>query len=145
MPLLRYPHPVLSTPALPVKDADEAQFVEEVIREAIHYDITWGRVAGLAAPQVLLSKQAFIAFDLFFVNPRILWQSKETRLYAEGCFSLKPKKYDYRARRPLSLDLHYYDRDMVEHTESFSGKMAQVIHHEIDHLKGLTLIERGQM
>ncbi len=144
MPLAKYPDSVLTTPAQPVEQ-HEVDFVHELITETILYDCTWGTVLGLAAPQCLLSKRAFIASGMFFANPTIMYRSKETRLTSEGCYSLKQNKYDYKVRRHEEIDLHWFDLNWKEQVRTFKGKMAYVIQHEMDHLDGITLIERGKM
>lgn len=46
--------------------------------------------------------------------------------------------------RPSTIQLKYRDRNFEEHTDDFSGLMARVLQHEIDHLDGTLFVDRLQ-
>ncbi|HEY5106837.1 MAG TPA: peptide deformylase [Caulobacteraceae bacterium] len=103
---------------------------------------------GLAAIQIGVAKRVLV-MDLsrgegepeprHFVNPEILWASKETLPYEEGCLSV-PEIYD-EVERPAKVRLRYlnYQGERVE--EEAEGIFAVCIQHEIDHLDGVLFID----
>jgi len=103
---------------------------------------------GLAAIQVGVAKR-IIVMDLaknedppapqYFVNPEIVWSSKEMFAYEEGCLSV-PEIFD-EVIRPNRVKLRYlgYDGKPVE--EEAEGLYAVCIQHEIDHLNGVLFID----
>jgi peptide deformylase len=103
---------------------------------------------GLAAIQVGEPVRA-IVMDLdhkegerrprHFINPEILWASKETQPYEEGCLSV-PEIYD-EVERPARVRLRYlnYQGEVVE--EDAEGVFAVCIQHEMDHLDGVLFID----
>lgn len=143
MPLIYHPNPILKGPCQEITTKEDARFTYEVISEAIRFDCTWGVCVGLAANQAMLKKRAFIAMDRYFVNPRITFRSKQTLMSKEGCYSLKKGKM-FTVMRHVEIDLHYQDINLKHHQESFDGRMATVIQHEMDHLDGKTLLETAR-
>lgn len=125
---------------------------------------------GLAAPQVGKSLQIFIAKPTLkspiqvFVNPKIIEKTetecltndsgrlqklnkdsekskatkKETKL--EGCLSL-PNIWGEVKREP-KITISYLDGKGNLSTRKFSGFLATVIQHEIDHLQGILFPKR---
>ena len=141
--LLSHPNPLLLREALRVTSAKQAQFVEAAIRKSIREDATWGRCVGMAAPQIGLQRRAFIAHGIYFVNPKIVKRSSDTRQFREGCYSLGRDEWHY-VRRHTWIELQWQDREMENYTGKFTGSMAQVIQHEYDHIIGITLRERSK-
>jgi len=115
---------------------------------------------GLAAPQVGKSLRIFIAKPtdkskiLVFVNPKIIGQStvrsyinrpkkdesEKASKKLEGCLSL-PNIWGP-VLRSSSLILSYLDEKGIGHKQKFSGFMATVIQHEMDHLSGVLFPKR---
>ncbi|HEX3920316.1 MAG TPA: peptide deformylase [Caulobacteraceae bacterium] len=103
---------------------------------------------GLAAIQVGVPKRV-IVMDLsrgegareprFFVNPEIVWASKETAPYEEGCLSV-PEIYD-EVERPARVRVRYLGYDGKQVEEEAEGLYATCIQHEIDHLEGVLFID----
>lgn len=95
---------------------------------------------GLAAPQVgVLSKVVAVYFEDkldFYVNPTIVGHSTTTYMVEEGCMSIDDthivKRYHW-------VKVIYRDRKGNIHMETFSGRIAQILQHEIDHLNGTSL------
>lgn len=118
---------------------------------------------GLAAPQIGQLRRVFVVKykkqTLHFVNPKIVWFSKKTNesmaqkkgvkrgkempYYLEGCLSL-PHYYGP-VRRAQSVRVKFQvlsSGTLVEKEEKFTGFVAQVIQHEVDHLDGILFIDR---
>ncbi|MBV1866005.1 MAG: peptide deformylase [Rhodobacteraceae bacterium] len=103
---------------------------------------------GLAAPQIGEVKRMFVMdctakeedpFARVLINPEIVWSSKETSVYNEGCLSLPEQYADI--TRPAEVRVQYLNRDGKEVEEHFDGLWATCAQHEIDHLNGKLFID----
>lgn len=129
-------------PASPVKEIDTG--VRKLVTDMIETMYAAPGV-GLAAPQIGVSR-AVIVFDAqdekgarVLINPELV-ESDGDYEYEEGCLSV-PGHYwpitrpGYVRARGLNLD--------GEAVEYFGeGLLGRVLQHEIDHLRGILLIER---
>jgi peptide deformylase len=76
----------------------------------------------------------------FFVNPEIIEFSKENSAFKEGCLSFPDARSE--VVRPKKVKVKYFDWDGEEKLETMEGLMAVCIQHEIDHLNGITFVDR---
>jgi len=137
-----YPDPVLSQKAAPMTDFGPlAQKLFDDMIETMHVEDG----VGLAAPQVGISKQIFIACPTIrrgeehvMVNPVIEKASGAAPL-AEGCLSLPGISAEI--VRATRLTLNYQDRHGVQRKIKVEDFFARVIQHETDHLNGKLLID----
>ena len=176
--IINAPNGVLSRSAKKVSkiDAKILKLIEEMKKSLLSARDPIG--VGLAAPQVGKSLQVFIAKPnekspiLVFINPAIekfidtlsqpkreSKQSEKTtrakekagidkNIQLEGCLSLKDIWGEVK-RHPGVL-LSYQDENGKSHSQNFSGFMATIIQHEIDHLNGVlfpkrVLEQKGQL
>jgi peptide deformylase len=107
---------------------------------------------GLAAPQIGKSLSIFMAKPTdrskisVFINPVILEigeiekKNKKRLTKLEGCLSL-PNIWGEVLRSP-KVKISYFDEKGNVKIEEFSGFMATIIQHEIDHLKGVLFPKR---
>ncbi len=103
---------------------------------------------GLAAPQVGISKKIVVVDissveekDLkpkVFINPAIIDKSGES-VIEEGCLSIPGIRED--VARPESVTVEYFDEIGNKLKNEFSGWMARVLQHEIDHLNGILFVD----
>jgi peptide deformylase len=129
-------------PASPVKEVDTG--VRKLVTDMIETMYAAPGV-GLAAPQIGVSR-AVIVFDAqdekgarVLINPELI-ESDGDYEYEEGCLSV-PGHYwpitrpGYVRARGLNIE--------GEAVEYFGdGLLGRVLQHEIDHLRGILLIER---
>ena len=54
----------------------------------------------------------------------------------EGCLSLPGERKTIRYNQ---ITVKYLDKTFTEHTQTFSGYIAQIIQHECDHLEGILI------
>lgn len=99
---------------------------------------------GLAAPQIGVGYCAIaIKSDPIMVmyNPRIVDSSSETTLMDEACLTYPGLvvKID----RSRLIKIRYFQPNGEVKTEVFTDITARVIQHEIDHLAGVTLLDRA--
>jgi peptide deformylase len=109
-------------------------------------------LVGLAAPQIGESWRIILIDTKVdesrrhygklecFVNPEIVWRSRETGEGREGCFSAGPVWG--LVRRPIAIKIKGYDASGEETTRILEGFSARVACHEIDHLDGIRFPER---
>ena len=103
---------------------------------------------GLAAVQVGVLKR-LIVIDiskekekknpLFLINPEIIFTSKNTSIYEEGCLSLPG--YFAEIERPAECQIEYVDYEGKKKEMKASGLLATCIQHEVDHLNGVLFID----
>ena len=112
---------------------------------------------GLAAPQVGKPISLFVTKPQnnskvqVFINPQIILseeildktkskakRKKDKKL--EGCLSLKDIWGE--VKRSASIELEYFDEKGEKHTKKFSGFMATIVQHEVDHLNGILFPKR---
>ena len=102
---------------------------------------------GLAAIQIGVPKN-LIVIDLltkekkkdpmYFINPKIIKKSSKLSKYDEGCLSI-PNLFA-EVQRPSECEVKYLDYNGENKILKADGLLATCIQHEIDHLKGLSLI-----
>ncbi|MDQ3153718.1 MAG: peptide deformylase [Actinomycetota bacterium] len=110
--------------------------------------------AGLAAPQIGASVKVIVVevrkTDVFpdrptspllqMVNPVITAQFGTTGTGWEGCFSV-PGLMGL-VPRADTITVEYTSADGIDVREQYSGYVARVIQHEIDHLGGVEFVDR---
>lgn len=97
------------------------------------------RCAGMAANMIGFHKR-IIGFNagplaVILINPEI---TKKSGPYEaeEGCLSLPGQR---KATRFQEIEVQYLDQSFKPRTQTYSGWIAQVIQHEIDHLNGILI------
>jgi peptide deformylase len=140
----RYGDPVLKSKATPVDRFDEALRDQVARMGAIMRDAIG---VGLAAPQVGLSQRLLVyqvGHDspvIAVVNPEIEWTSDDEEPLEEGCLSLPGVHID--VDRPIHVRVRAVDEFGEPRLIEASGLEARVLQHEIDHLNGVLILERG--
>jgi peptide deformylase len=77
---------------------------------------------------------------LVAINPEIGWSSKETARLEEGCLSF-PSVREHLSR-PVTVGLRGMSRQGEPFALRSGGVLGRIIQHEMDHLDGVTFIER---
>ena len=144
-PVLTYPHPRLTTPALPVVDfAGIGDLLVDLVETMRDH-----RGPGLAAPQIGVNKRVFVVDadgrsdgfrSLTAINPELTGTMGRNLPDTEACLSL-PGAYGP-VRRPWFVRLRYQDDLGSWHETTFQGFLARVIQYELDHLNGLMFFDR---
>jgi peptide deformylase len=150
----RLGHPVLRQVAEPVPPDQILspaiqQFIDDMIETMHEYD-----GAGLAAPQVHVSKQIVImevgpnpgrpnapSIPLtVYINPEIIPLTDEMEEDWEGCLSVPGLRG--RVPRYTKIRLRAYDRQANRIDMAAQGFHARVIQHECDHVQGKVYLDR---
>ena len=103
---------------------------------------------GLAAIQIGVPKRVIVMdiskgeeekYPLYFVNPEIIWSSKEDATYEEGCLSVPGQFAEI--DRPDKCHIKYLDYYGNKKELKAEGLLATCIQHEMDHLRGVLFID----
>jgi peptide deformylase len=109
-------------------------------------------LVGLAAPQIGVALRIILVDTHVgptrknygrvrcFINPEILWRSRETAEDREGCFSAGPVWG--LVRRPIAVKVRALNLDGTPFEQVFEGFTARILQHEIDHLEGIRFPDR---
>jgi peptide deformylase len=133
---------VLFRPARKITDFDqELRGLAKNMEDALIYHDG----LGLAAPQVGRP----IAFCViregkkiyYFCNPKITQSSDEQEKMEEGCLSFPNIFLDI--TRPKIVGVSYQDLNGASKKIKATGILARTLQHEIDHLNGISFIERA--
>ena len=97
------------------------------------------RCVGMAANMIGVKKRVIIVstglMDLVMYNPVILRRDAPYEA-EEGCLSLDGTRKTTRWQR---IEVEYRDDAWRRHRQSYSGWIAQIIQHEMDHLEGIVI------
>jgi len=150
--ILQRGEPVLSAIAKPILNV-HADEVKQLIF-ALKTTVAQAKGVGIAAPQVGISLRLFIMCSApserypdapllapaVIINPEILNVSQQQVLGWEGCLSVKGKRA--LVPRYSTIEVSYIDDAGVKHQQTLKGFLARIFQHELDHLDGITFIER---
>jgi peptide deformylase len=99
---------------------------------------------GLAANQVGRLKRIFVVAledeEYVIVNPEIVARSEETAKETEGCLSIPGIHVG--VERPTAITISGSDASGGSLRMDVTGLLARVFQHEVDHLDGVTILER---
>ena len=76
----------------------------------------------------------------YFINPEIIEFSKNDSVFNEGCLSFPGARAE--VIRPESIKLKYLDFNGEKQVKEFDGISATCLQHEIDHLNGITFVDK---
>lgn len=141
---------VLRTVSIPVTRFDDEEL--RVLVARMLSTVRQARGNGLAAPQVGINRRIMVVqrvdlrgdrrkqpYEVCF-NPMILQQSTGTLTQIEACLSMPG--YSGPVDRSTSIDVRFTDARGQVITHTFSGEMALVFLHELDHLDGIMYTDR---
>ncbi len=139
---------------VPIADITKAKIQNELadMREALN---SQSDGVALAAPQIAISKRMFVVnphvFTLVkvegpqettFINPKIVFMSKDRKGMEEGCLSVRPLYGKVKRASRVTVEA-YNDRGEKFIMEG-AGLLAQIFQHEIDHLDGILFIDKAK-
>lgn len=150
--VVTFPHPVLKQKCADVVrfDAELHAFLDDLAATMNEAD-----GIGLAANQVGVTQRIFLmdvptnrgsgekevktTGRIEVINPKVVGQRGELK-YEEGCLSF-PGMSEF-VTRAAEIDLEFQDRTGAVQRVSAKGLVAVCIQHELDHLDGITFIDR---
>lgn len=130
---------------------EELSLAREIVEKLYAALAPFGSAAGLAAPQIGISRSIFIySFDRDFdhlevvINPTLNPVGTKALKGWEGCFSVilgDVWKLAYVPRYEM-IDVTYLTLEGKKVEKRLSGFAAKVFQHEFDHLQGIESINR---
>lgn len=97
------------------------------------------RCVGMAANMIGFNKNVIVFYDnkllCVMLNP-VITKTKGSYKCEEGCLSLEGVR---QTERYHEITVMYEDINFHKHTKKYTGYTAQIIQHEIDHLKGIII------
>ena len=157
LPIVGYGDPILKKRATDVdKNYPDLKLLIKDMYETMYH----ASGVGLAAPQIGKGIRLFIidtsVFDneefesnsgfktksvkKTFINPEIINESGDLKLFEEGCLSIPNIRENI--NRKSEIKIKYQDENFNIHEDSFDGIVARVIQHEYDHLEGILFTDR---
>lgn len=140
----KYDDPILKETCSPVDftDGETANIIKE-LKEVLSLSKNG---VGISASQIGYDKRIIaVCLDRknvedisIFLNPSIIYESKEKIKFKEGCLSY-PNFYTV-IERPKEVEVMYETIEGEEKREKFKDFSCVVICHEIDHTKGVCLV-----
>lgn len=144
MKILLVGDPILRQPTELVTVDDYAQYVAMV--PEMEKAMLEAAGLGLAANQVGIAKRFFIMGwpeqntpTRIFINPE-LQVSTNKNIRSESCLSIPGVSADM--ERYNNITLTFRDENFVERKEEFTGRWAQAVQHELDHLDGILFVDK---
>ncbi len=138
-----YGDPCLRKNSVPVLSVG---VTEQSLIQAMLITMRENKGVGLAAPQVGINLQIFIADigdgPLAFINPKITRRFGNSSM-EEGCLSIPG--IVVMVRRPEKIVVRYIDQENRPQEKAYEDMMARVIQHEIDHLNGKMIVDYASL
>jgi len=78
---------------------------------------------------------------MLMINPKITEKSRRQKIKPESCLSIKD---NYKVIRSTDIAVEFYDENNNKHKEKYNWSAARLIQHEIDHLKGILISNKGK-
>ena len=150
--VLKAPNPILKKKARPVEEAEFGFELEEFVNSMLDTMYAENGI-GLAALQVGDSRRILVAepryededasdVPLFMmVNPEITRRSDEMIGCEEGCLSLPG--FLFKVPRHKTINIKWRTPTGESMSRTLSDFHSIVIQHEMDHLDGVTLLDRA--
>ena len=143
--ILTEPNKILRKKSVEIKKVDKniKKLMDDMLETMYEAD-----GLGLAAIQVGvpkriiiidISKDKEVKNPMYFINPKIIWNSKNNSTYEEGCLSVPGQFAEI--ERPDACHIRYLDYNGNKKELKAEGLIATCIQHEIDHLEGILFID----
>jgi peptide deformylase len=151
-PIAQLGHPILRAIAQPI-DNILCSKVQQLIDDMMQTVKNAGGV-GIAAPQIHQNKRLFIMCSnpneryptapemppTAMINPKIISYGKEQEKSWEGCLSVLSLRGF--VPRYTQIEISYFDRNGQKVYANYTDFLARVFQHELDHLDGITFVDR---
>ena len=147
MDILTFPAPSLTMPSSEIKDPTASSIQELAKSMADIIYATHG--CGIAAPQIGQNIRLIVVdcssygderHPIYAINPTIISKSDETDSGFEGCLSVPGVMIEL--DRSSSVDIEWMDFTGKLMKGTFEGLWSRCFQHEIDHLDGITMLDR---
>jgi peptide deformylase len=145
--LVTYPHTLLQKCLKPIKSFNDT--LRGNIREMFRL-MYENRGIGLAGNQAGLDARLIVINlsgdsekleeEMILINPEIRSHSRETLVEEEGCLSFPEIKVEVERKKQVIFSAqNEYGQELIYEAE---GMFARCLQHELDHINGITFIDR---
>lgn len=97
------------------------------------------RCVGMAANMIGVNKRIIVVqmgiLPVIMINPQIIKKS-QSYVATEGCLSLMRER---ETTRYEEVEVTFLNKNYVKQQQKFSGWIAQIIQHEVDHCEGIII------
>jgi peptide deformylase len=94
---------------------------------------------GLSANQCGVYERVMVLgtdhFNLVCINPKIIWESKETEIALENCLSFPG--LTLKIERPKEIGVEYLNGSGILEPQNFQGVTSRIFQHQLDILNGI--------
>ena len=141
--IVKYPNKMLQEVSVEVKYIDKK--IKKLVDDMFE-TMYKNNGIGLAAVQVGVLKRV-VVIDIenegkfVLINPKIVSFSENKTIMQEGCLSVPDGQYS--VERPERVVVEYTDLDGKVNKIETGGLLSKCFQHEIDHLNGHTIVDRG--
>ena len=125
----------LSRPSERATSADKQVITDLVDTLNAHLDGCVGMAANMIGVHKRIIAVRMGPVSMPMVNPEIVTRSGEYEA-EEGCLSLMGVR---RCKRWQTIEVSYQDASFLPRRQKYSGWIAQIIQHEIDHCNGVII------
>ena len=153
MRILQYPNELLKTVCLVAKDwetnlaavahLEAAMKTAQAITNRPPYGLSANQVGITEARVFVVDKKLCCIDEDVFINPEIIPGFK-THIVDEACMSF-PSTVVIRLKRASDVIVKAFNRNGAQFNKVYSGIVAQIIQHELDHLNGITLFQNASV
>lgn len=120
---------------------DTVKLASELVETAMKHE-----AFGLSANQCGLRYRVFVMGAgeeyLAFFNPKIISKSDTENYTLEGCLSFPCLTLNI--LRANKIEVEYQDFQGNTKTSTFEGMSARIFQHELDHLNGITFVQKAK-
>jgi len=145
--VLTYPNDILTTPTRNLTKAEILSSKIQTLIEDMKDTCFNAKGVGLAANQIGEDVSIFVInFSPgleTFINPVVMSKTGSYHFKGEGCLSLPGLRF--KVKRAKMIELSYLDEYGEEaYWRTKSKFTCQAFQHEIDHLNGILLVDKGK-
>ena len=142
--IVKYGDPILRKVVEPVKVVTpELVKLTDVMLEVMHEAHGVGLAANQIALDLAVAVVGYRETVLRMFNPRIVERSAEAQVYGEGCLSVPGVDGD--VKRAVEVRAAWTDENGQAQERRFTGHLARIVQHEVDHLNGIVIVNHFSM
>ena len=127
---------------------DEVESIKKVVQDLhdtmMDFRATYNAGRAIAAPQIgVMKRLVYMHIDspVVFINPVIDRQSEEMIALWDDCMSFPDLLV--KLQRHKTCRITYRDLDWVEHSQTLTDDLSELLQHECDHLDGILAVARA--
>ena len=122
-----------------------ATITEDLHDTMINFKKYYGCGRAIAAPQIGVFKRLIYMNindkPLIYINPEIIFKSKDTFELWDDCMSFPALLV--KVRRHRKIKVQFFDQNFNIKTKNFEDDLAELFQHEYDHLDGILATMRA--